>query len=234
MDEPAPFPAPTLRTPLERRLALLVLVGLFVLTATLNLLVISAIKVAAETKQLVQESRKAVFEASYLLNDNLLYARGTMTEFQESSVEWRKLLSEQRRELQESSRKMNRILASFESTAASADRLVVRLDSNLNDELLPAATYDLRQLATILSALHDSSLALKALARDPRNAELQEQALLLTIRLNSLAAQGEETLAAAEATLEETKKVPPTVRKALWISAAGTAISTLWSIISGQ
>lgn len=49
------------------------------------------------TIALVDESKKAVFEGSYLLNDNMLYARGTMTNIQESSEAWRASSEESQR-----------------------------------------------------------------------------------------------------------------------------------------
>ena len=91
------------------------------------------------------------------------------------------------------------------------------LNQNLNANLLPEATNDLRLLGETLATLRDTGEALKALAADPKNEQVREEAIALLAQAQALTAQGEKTLAEFEKVAAETKKVPPVARKALWI-----------------
>lgn len=195
--------------------------------------------VLVEGALIIRDARKDLFELSYLVNDNLLYLRGTMTEVQETasdlrqaSSEWTAASKEQRVYWQETGARVNRVLGEAEHLVAHSRGLVQKLDANVNDALLPEATADLRELGEVLRSVRGTAEVLEALASAPENLAIQEEALAVLRQAELTVAQGERTLAAVERTMAETEKVPPAVRRTLLVQILSTLAITLKTLLT--
>lgn len=180
-----------------------------------------------EATLLIREARTDLFEVSFLVNDNLLYARGTMTEIQAASQEWAATAKEQRQYWQKNSVALGLLLADTRATIHQANLLIQRLDDNLNNALLPEATKDLRLLGETLETLRATGQALQKVAEDPENERVRQEAIALLEQTRGLTAQGEKTLAEWEKVAAEVKKVPPVARKALWVQIIVALLTAL-------
>ena len=97
-----------------------------------------------EATALVAESRQHIFEASFLLNENLLYARGVMTNMSEASGAWAEASKEQQQywaetasDVQQLVVRVEPILDELHASSQSLTRTLESADAVIRDENIP-------------------------------------------------------------------------------------------------